>query len=247
MVALTGSGLGVSGAVIAEILPVLILAPLAGSVVGRSARVAVMVRADLARVLLAAVLVVWRDSTLIAYAVAFGLSAGQVFFSPAAQSVLPTVVEDDELVAANSGIWTAAVTAQILMAPVAAVVAVRFGFGVAFAVNAVSFVLSAAVLRGLREPERPARIQVCSSLAQAREVLGVLGQIRGNSWAGRPECGVAGEPRWLARARLSAGCATSRPGTTCAARSHRCPPICSRRATRGLRPRGTTWGNPLSG
>lgn len=120
---------------------------------------------------------VWHDSAVIAYVVAFGLSAGQVFFSPAAQSLLPTVVDDDELVAANSGIWTAAVTAQILVAPVAAVLAVRFGFGVAFAVNAVSFALSAAVLRGLREPERPARVQVSSSLAQAREALGVLGEI----------------------------------------------------------------------
>lgn len=177
LIALTGSGLGVSGAVIAEIVPVLLLAPLAGSVVDRSARVAVMMRSDLARVGLAAALVVWHDSAVIAYGVAFGLSAGQVFFSPAAQSLLPTVVDDDELVAANSGIWTAAVTAQILVAPVAAVLAVRFGFGVAFAVNAVSFALSAAVLRGLREPERPPRVQVSSSLARAREALGVLGEI----------------------------------------------------------------------
>ena len=55
----------------------------------------------------------------VAYAVAFGLSAGQVFFSPAGQSLLPSIVGDDELVAANSGIWTAAVTAQIAVAPVA--------------------------------------------------------------------------------------------------------------------------------
>jgi hypothetical protein len=89
--------------------------------------------------------------------VAFGLSAGQVFFSPAAQSFLPTVVSDDELVIANSGIWTAAVTAQVLVAPVAAVVAVGFGvgFGAGFALNAGSFALSALVLRGLQEPARP--------------------------------------------------------------------------------------------
>jgi len=86
-----------------------------------------MVAADLARVLLPAVLSVWHDNVAVAYAVAFGLSAGQVFFSPAAQSLLPAVVGDDELVAANSGIWTAAVTAQVLVAPVAAVIAVRCG------------------------------------------------------------------------------------------------------------------------
>ena len=117
LLALTGSGLGVSGAVLAEISAVLLLAPLAGSVVDRLPRVRVMVASDVVRVLLAGVLAVWHDDALVAYAVAFGLSAGQVFFSPAAQSLLPTVVADDELVAANSGIWTAAVTVQVLVAP----------------------------------------------------------------------------------------------------------------------------------
>lgn len=62
LIALTGSGLGVSGAVLAEIAPVLLLAPLAGSLVDRLPRVRVMVAADLARVLLPAVLSVWHDT-----------------------------------------------------------------------------------------------------------------------------------------------------------------------------------------
>jgi MFS family permease len=177
LIALTGSGLGVSGAVLAEIAPVLLLAPLAGSIVDRLPRVKVMVAADLVRVALAATLALWHDSAALAYAVAFGLSAGQVFFSPAAQSLLPSVVEEDELVAANSGIWTAAVTAQIAVAPVAALLAVNVGFGPAFAVNAVSFALSAAVLRGLGEPERTRPVSVTSSFAHAREALAALGQI----------------------------------------------------------------------
>lgn len=177
LVMLTGSGLGVSAVVLAEIVPVLLLAPLAGSIVDRLPRVRVMVAADLARVVLAGVLAVRHGSPAIAYAVAFGLSAGQVFFSPAAQSVLPSLVLDDELVTANSGICTAAVTAQIAVAPVAALLAVNVGFGPAFAVNAVSFALSAVVLRGLREPERIQPVSVTSSFAHAREALGALGQI----------------------------------------------------------------------
>jgi MFS family permease len=177
IVMLTGSGLGVSAVVLAEIVPVLLLAPLAGSLVDRLPRVQVMVAADLVRVALAGVLAIWHDSAPIAYAVAFGLSAGQVFFSPAAQSLLPSVVKDDELVAANSGIWTAAVTAQIAVAPVAALLAVTVGFGPAFALNAVSFALSALVLRGLREPERVRPVKVTSPFAHAREALSALGQI----------------------------------------------------------------------
>jgi hypothetical protein len=51
---LTGSGLGVSGVVIAEILPVLLFAPIAGAVVDRLPRVRVMVAADVWRTVLAA-------------------------------------------------------------------------------------------------------------------------------------------------------------------------------------------------
>lgn len=174
LLALTGSGLGVSGAVVAEILPVLLLAPLAGSLVDRLPRVRVLVAADAWRAALAAVLAAWHTEAAVAYAVAFGLSAGSVFFNPAAQSVLPALVADEELVVANSGIWTAAVACQILLAPAAAFVAVRYGFAPAFALNAGSFVFSALVLRGLRLPATPVPVHAPSVLAHAREGLAAL-------------------------------------------------------------------------
>lgn len=114
---LTGSGRGVTGAVIAEILPVLLLAPLAGAVVDRQPPVRVMVAADLWRAALAAVLPLAGQRLAAVYVIAFGLSAGTVFFNPAAASVLPSIVAEDELVAANSGLWSAAVISQIALAP----------------------------------------------------------------------------------------------------------------------------------
>jgi MFS family permease len=174
---LTGSSLGVTAVVLAEIVPVLLLAPLAGSLVDRLPRVLVMVVADVVRVVLVVVLAVWHDHVAVAYAVAFGLSAGQVFFSPAAQSLLPSVVRDEELVAANTGIWTAAVTAQVLVAPVAALVAVQVGFGPAFALNAVSFAVSAVVLRGVPEPQRAPAVRVRNPFAPARGAARALGRV----------------------------------------------------------------------
>lgn len=150
---LTGSGLGMSGLVLAEILPVLLLAPLAGPLVDRLPRVRVMLAADLVRLLLAGVLAVWHRDVAVVYAVAFGLSAGSVFFNPAAGSLLPTLVDDEQLVAANSGIWSAAVTTQVLLAPLAGLLAVTAGFGWAFGFNAASFGVSALLLRGLRAGE----------------------------------------------------------------------------------------------
>src|SRR5215472_17215354 len=73
---LTGSGAGVSGAVIAEIVPVLLLAPVAGAVVDRVPRIRVMVAADLWRTALAAVLPLVDHHLAAVYAIAFGLSAG---------------------------------------------------------------------------------------------------------------------------------------------------------------------------
>lgn len=154
---LTGSALGVSAVVLAEILPVLLLAPLAGSLVDRLPRVWVMVGADLMRAVLAIALVFLADNVVAIYVIAFGLSVGAVLFNPAANSTLPAIVDDDELIAANSGIWTAAVLSQIALAPVAGIAYAALGPGPAFAINAASFLVSAAVLVRLRLPAPPAR------------------------------------------------------------------------------------------
>jgi MFS family permease len=153
---LTGSGLGVSGAVIAEIVPVLLLAPLAGAVTDRLPRVHVMVAADLWRAALAGLLPVVDHRLAAVYAVAFGLSAGAVFFSPAAASVLPGVVDERELVAANSGLWSAAVASQVALAPVGGVLVAAWGAGPAFWFNAATFAASAVTLSGLRLARAPA-------------------------------------------------------------------------------------------
>ena len=171
---LTGSGLGLSGLVLAEIVPVLVLAPIAGPIVDRLSRVRVMVSADLVRVLMACALVVWHGEVAVVYMVAFGLSAGAAFFNPAANSLLPALVPEDELVAANSGIWSVGVLSQVALAPLAGLVAVTAGFGWAFALNAASFAVSAAALRGLRSHEAPAPVTGSSIWRQGIESLELM-------------------------------------------------------------------------
>ncbi len=147
---LTGSGLGVAGAVMFEVLPVLLLGPVAGLAADRLPRRSVMIRADLFRAFVALVLVMAADSVAVAYGVAFGLSAGAVLFNPAAGSLLPEIVDEDEVVTANSAMWTAAVTGQVALAPLAGFVIAAWGVQVAFAVNAVTFLVSAVALSALR-------------------------------------------------------------------------------------------------
>jgi len=168
---LTGSGLGVSGLVLAEIAPVLLLAPFAGPLVDRLPRVKVMLIADLVRAALAVTLAVWHHETTDVYAVAFGMSAASVFFNPAAGALLPTLVGDDELVAANSGIWSAAVLTQVLLAPLAGLLTTTAGFGWAFALNAASFAISALLLLGLSTGEAPRPVTTATIWNQGREAL----------------------------------------------------------------------------
>jgi len=174
---LTGSGVKVSGAVVMEIIPVLAFGFIAGTVVDRLPRRRVMIAADLGRAGIAALLAISPDHLWALYAAAFGLSALSVFFNPAAASVTPDLVEEDELVGANSAIWSAAVLSQIVLAPVAGAVVAWAGASTAFAINAGSFLISAAALTRLPVPTRP-RARHESRWAQAVEGIQVIRRSR---------------------------------------------------------------------
>jgi predicted MFS family arabinose efflux permease len=92
-----------------------------------------------------------------------------VFFNPAASSVLPSIVDQDELVAANSGLWSAAVVSQIALAPLAGALVAAAGVTPAFLLNAASFAASALVLAGLRLSGRPASTAAGSWLSRVGE------------------------------------------------------------------------------
>jgi MFS family permease len=152
---LTGSGVKVAVTVAFEIVPVLALGFIAGAVVDRASRRRVMIAADLGRALIAVALAVLPHELAVVYAAAFGMSALSVFFSPAAASVLPTLVERRDVVGANSAVWSTAVISQIALAPLAGGLVAFAGVSPAFLVNAASFAVSAGLLAGLEIPSHP--------------------------------------------------------------------------------------------
>lgn len=149
---LTGSGVKVAGTVAFEIAPVVLLGFVAGAVVDRYSRRRVMLVADLGRATVALALVAFHNELVVVYLAAFLLSASGVLFNPAAASVLPALVPEDELVGANSAIWSAAVISQIALAPAAGVLIAVAGPGPAFAINAATFVVSATLIARLPIP-----------------------------------------------------------------------------------------------
>ena len=92
---LTGQGLAVAGLAAAEIVPVLSLGPIAGVVIDRFSRKAVLVGADLFRAILVFSLL-WPQGVWHAYLVAAGLAAGATFFNPTAQAVMPALTGEDQ-------------------------------------------------------------------------------------------------------------------------------------------------------
>ncbi|MDP9069842.1 MAG: MFS transporter, partial [Actinomycetota bacterium] len=168
---LTGSGVKVGVTVAFEIAPVLLFGFVAGAVVDRLPRQRVMVAADAGRAVVAVGLVVGQDHLWAIYAAAFALSSLSVFFNPAAASVVPALVDEEDVVGANAALWSAAVVSQIALAPLAGVLVATAGAGPAFALNAASFAASAALVAALALPAavRPAPAR---HLHDVREGLG---------------------------------------------------------------------------
>jgi MFS family permease len=145
---LTGQGLTVAGLVAAEIVPAVLLGPIAGVVIDRFSRKSVLIVADLARALLVFSLLspqgVWH-----AYLVAAGLAAGATFFNPTVQAVIPALTTKQQRLAANSVAWTTGRLVQILGAAFAGAMIAALGTGPAFLVNGASFVASAIMIATL--------------------------------------------------------------------------------------------------
>src|ERR687887_2393776 len=92
---MTGQGLAVAGLVAAEILPVLLLGPVAGVVIDRFSRKSVLIGADLCRAGLVLTLL-WPQGAWHAYLVAAGLAAGNTFFDPTVQAVIPVLTTEEQ-------------------------------------------------------------------------------------------------------------------------------------------------------
>ena len=157
---LTGSGLGVAATVVFDVVPIIVLGPVAGLLADRFPRGRLMIIADVARAALVGVLIVSHNSIGLAFGVAFGLSVGSIVFNPASSSLIPDVVPEEQIVEANTALWTVAVAAQIVLAPLAGLIIAWAGVGPAFAVNAASYAVSAALLSRLNAGRRPAAIVV---------------------------------------------------------------------------------------
>lgn len=154
---MTGRGTAVALLVAAEIVPVLLLAPVAGVVIDRFDRKTVLIGSDLFRAALSLSLV-WPRGEAHAYVVAAGLAAGNVFFNPTVQAVIPAVTTEDQRLAANSVAWSTGRLVQVVAAAVAGGLIALIGTDAAFAVNSATFVVSALLIARLVIPAHAGQV-----------------------------------------------------------------------------------------
>jgi MFS family permease len=154
---LTGRGVAVAGLVAAGVVPVLLLAPVAGVVIDRFSRKGVLIGSDLVRAALVLSLV-WPQGVWHAYLVAAGLTVGSTFFNPTVQAVIPAITTDEQRLAANSVSWSTGRLVQIVGAAATGGLVGVVGTGAAFALNAATFVVSALLLARLPIPRHAGQL-----------------------------------------------------------------------------------------
>lgn len=155
---LTGQGIAVAGLAAVEIVPILLLGPVAGVVIDRFSRKAVLIGADLFRATLALSLL-WPQGTWHVYLVAAGLATGTTFFNPTVQAVTAALTTEQQRLATNSVAWSTGRLVQIVASAVVGGLIGLVGTGPAFAINAATFVASAALVAGLSVPAHAGEVR----------------------------------------------------------------------------------------
>jgi MFS family permease len=155
-----------------EIVGGLVVGLLAGAWIDRLRRRPVMIAADLGQaIVLGSIPIAAIGSWLTMpqlIVVALLASALSTFHDVADNAYLPTVVERDELVAANSALSASGSVAEVSAFSIGGVLVQLLTAPIAIAVDAISFLVSAVVLGTIRRPEsRPApRAQRTSIVAE---------------------------------------------------------------------------------
>lgn len=155
----TGSATATSTVFLAELLPALLVAPFAGVLVDRWDRRRLLVRLGLLQALLLLPLLAagGADRLWIVYAVAAAQSCLAGLGTPAKAALIPMLVGRDRIAAANSLNAVGDNLARLVGAPLGGLAIQLLGLPGVVTVDAVTFVLAAALTAGIRGRARPER------------------------------------------------------------------------------------------
>ncbi len=152
---LTNSLVAVAFVFVAASLPNLLLSPIAGAYVDRWNQRDVMIVSDLLRA--AAVLIIPLAAivnVLLVYPIVFVVTSISIFFRPARVAILPRIVRRDDLLVANSALWTGETLADVIGYPLAGIFVAFLGpaIALAFWIDAATYAASAILIGSIAIP-----------------------------------------------------------------------------------------------
>ena len=211
---LTGHASSVALALVLQVIPQTFVGPTAGVVNDRLKRRHVMIAADQVRVVVVLSMLFVRSASMVwlVYPLLLAETTMAAFFEPARSAVIPNIAASTEVLVANtlsSATWSVNL---LIGASVGGVVAAFLGRNVVFILNALSFLVSAILIRGMHfaEPhaEASGALRV-RDLVDFSPVMEGIRYIRGHGTLLPAVFAKAGElmvgPSWVIFTVLGAG------------------------------------------
>ncbi|MGI9103950.1 MAG: MFS transporter [Terriglobales bacterium] len=151
----TGKAQSIGLALVLQVLPQTLVGPSAGVVNDRARRKRVMITADIARagIVLSMLLVRSRSTVALVYPLLVMETIMAAFFEPARNSAIPNITKREDVIVANtlsSMTWSFDLA---IGATVGGIVAVFLGREAVFILDALSFIASALLIRGMKFDE----------------------------------------------------------------------------------------------
>jgi len=152
---LTGRASSVALALVLQVLPQTFIGPAAGVINDRIRRKNVMIAADFGRmaIVLCMLLVRSQEMVWLVYPLLVAETVLAAFFEPARNSVIPNIVDAEDVVLANTLSSTTWSINLMVGATIGGVVAALLGRDAVFLLNGLSFLVSAVLIFGMRFAE----------------------------------------------------------------------------------------------
>src|SRR5271154_648136 len=152
---LTGRAGSVALAMVLQVLPQTFIGPTAGVVNDRLRRKQVMIAADIGRMLIVLCMLLIRSKEMVwmVYPLLMAETLLAAFFEPARNSVIPNIVQREDIVVANTLSSTTWSLNLMVGATLGGLVAAFLGRDTVFLLNALSFMASATLIWGMRFAE----------------------------------------------------------------------------------------------
>jgi MFS family permease len=203
---LTGHASSVALALVLQVLPQTFVGPTAGVVNDRLRRKHVMIAADLIRCFIVLAMLLVRSPSIVwlVYPLLLAETSMVAFFEPARSAVIPNITTEADVLVANtmsSATWSVNL---MISASIGGVVAAFFGRDVVFILNALSFLVSAFLISGMKfvEPHAESAAPLrARDLVDFTPVLEGVRYIRSHPTLLPAVCAKAGElmvgPSWV--------------------------------------------------